>query len=170
MPKDKRVVGLRTFDSPLRVYGEAIPYSDPLFQKHNAFPNAGFEQPVPGQPVGDRARTGRYALEVRHEAVARTGAVGALTRTMDSSPFLLPPDTGYVFGGFLMKTGGTCESLRMEIRSGLPDVRQMPRQQAVDCPFCRREGHREHAQTPGELMSELAALRGAGVDGAPWGA
>jgi len=113
LPEDRRVVGLRTFDSPLPVYSAAVVYDDALFRKYNAFPNPGFEEAVPGLAVGDRARSGRRALEVRAEA----DAPHALDQSLDSSPFALRPDTGYVFGGFLMKTGGVCDALRMELRS-----------------------------------------------------
>ena len=116
---ERPLVGLRTFDSPLPVYSEAIPYSDALFRRHNAFPNPSFEDAAPGMPLSSVARTGKRSI-----ALGEPSQPGGLPpvrsgkRTIDSSPFSLRPDVGYVFGGFLRTPRAPLPSrVRMEIRS-----------------------------------------------------
>ena len=105
------MVGLRAFDTALRVYTDAIPYEDAVFSKFNAYPNPGFEEEQPGLIRSPVARSGKYSLATE-EAGARPRDV-----VSSSAPFRLKPDTGYVFGGFLRRDAESAGSVRMALRS-----------------------------------------------------
>jgi len=105
------MVGLRAFDTPLRVYTDAIPYKDSVFSKFNVYPNPGFEEEQPGLTRAPVARSGKYSLA--------TALVGARPEDLvsNSTPFGLRPGAGYVFGGFMRREAESARSARMALRS-----------------------------------------------------
>jgi hypothetical protein len=104
------LVGLRTFDAPLPVYTDALPYDDAVFRAYNEFPNPGFEADSPGLPLAEGARSGKRSLVARCGATPRSCA-------LDSAPFVLRPGTVCVFGGFLRLDARASAAVRMALRS-----------------------------------------------------
>ena len=104
-------VGLRRFDTKVRVYGDAIPYDRRLFARFNLLLQAGFEEDAPGllRPGGGRLGRSPLVVQARGTKLRRS--------TMEMPPFRLAPSAAVVFGGFMRREARRCGKATMTLRS-----------------------------------------------------
>ena len=109
---DPLLVGLREFESPLRVYSDVIQYDDKLFKQYNMLVDGGFEAQNSRPTLSANARTGKWAL------ITRANKPGLRRRKAEIGPFDLDPEQGYVFGGFMKCQAERAENVRIALRRG----------------------------------------------------
>jgi len=107
---DPLLVGLRDFDTPLRVYTYVIPYDKELFNRHNRMRDPGFEAMGLTASAATTAHSGKYSLALRADGTLERHKTGF-------GPFTLEPGTCYVFGGFLRREAEGGREIRMSLAS-----------------------------------------------------
>ena len=105
-----RWVGLRRFDTGVRVYTDALPFDAGLFSRHNALLKAGFGADAPGllrpgSAPGDRPMT------------ARGGDDGPQSVVRETPPVRFAAKSAFVMGGFFKAQGQSEVVARMGLRS-----------------------------------------------------